>query len=43
MVAFQKQLEATDAPIPAHTDKTLAARQHHERQRDLVAKSLRRW
>jgi hypothetical protein len=33
----------TDAPIPAHTDKTLAARQHHERQRDLVAKSLRHW
>jgi hypothetical protein len=32
----------TDAPIPAHTDKTLAARQRHERQRDLVAKSLRR-
>jgi hypothetical protein len=33
----------TDAPIPAHTDKTLSARQRHERQRDLVAKSLRRW
>jgi hypothetical protein len=33
----------TDAPLPAHTDKALAARKHHERQRDLVAKSLRRW
>ena len=33
----------TDAPPHAHTDKALAARQHHERQRDLVAKSLRRW
>src|ERR1700674_3610020 len=33
----------TDAPPHAHTDKTLAARKHHERQRDLVAKSLRRW
>jgi hypothetical protein len=33
----------TDAPPHAHTDKTLAARQRHERQRDLVAKSLRRW
>jgi hypothetical protein len=29
----------TDAPISAHTDKTLAARQRHERQRDLVAKA----
>jgi hypothetical protein len=32
----------TDAPIH-DADKALAARQHHQRQRDLVAKSLRRW
>ena len=32
----------TDAPIH-DADKALAARQRHERQRDLVAKSLRRW
>jgi hypothetical protein len=33
----------TDAPLHAHTDEALAARKHHERQRELVAKSLRRW